>query len=91
MSSPLREACAFCRVGSCAVHGVFRIVPHTHPAIDDDAMVEVGCCDQLEEALRAGFIKRRLSDGRLYLQSTRYLVLYCPFCCTFIGKPTVKR
>jgi hypothetical protein len=91
------EPCVFCRVGSCSVHHVLRIVPHTHPGARDDEMVEVGCCDQFEDAVRAGLIRRlglvtTESPGPLFLQlrSTRYQVRYCPFCGSPSGGVWIK-
>lgn len=83
MSAATPDPCAFCRVGSCGVHHVLRVVPHTHPGMDEEAMVEVGCCDQLEHAVRTGFMRRDPERvGALYMQSRRvqYTVHWCPFC-----------
>jgi len=80
------EPCCFCRVGSCGIHHVHRLVSpdgHNPLSADDESMAEVGCCEEMESAVRCGVIKR---DGwRLYLvslgrRSQRWTVRRCPFC-----------
>lgn len=76
------EACAFCRVGSCGIHHVLRVVPHTHPdGADDEKMVPVGCCDFLESAV-AGFAVKRGRHGTLLLANKQgsWVMTFCPFC-----------
>lgn len=81
---PQAEQCVFCRVGSCGIHHVLRLVPSTAPeGVPDEQMLEIGCCDELELALRVRFIRRDPgAPGRLCIPSRGidWPVRVCPFC-----------
>jgi hypothetical protein len=44
--------CTFCRGGRCVTHGVRRFVAwpgRKTPAVPDEAMIAVGCCDRMQD------------------------------------------
>lgn len=79
----MTEACAFCRVGSCGVHALRRIVRDRRSMPADHEMPPIGCCDKMESAVSLGLIRPDVErTGALAIASRMGAIpiTWCPFC-----------
>jgi len=77
------EACAFCRVGSCAIHHVHRLVSYGRgPKVGplDEDMAPVGCCDGMQAAVELGVMRMHRRQLVLVAKGRHWTVKRCPFC-----------
>lgn len=77
------EVCAFCRCGSCAIHGLRSIVRDRRRMPDDRELIPVGCCDQLQSAVFLGILRRDVerSGGLAIVNRMGAMdIERCPWC-----------
>lgn len=82
--SALADPCAFCRVGSCAIHGVRRFVAYggrkDQSQPPDEDMAPVHCCDEMSAWYALGLFRMHRRQLVLLHKGRRSVVVRCPFC-----------